>query len=85
MKCTAKTKEEIKEVLSKCYKLEKYALICKGIKQGCIEIIYETSLSVKSYMLQYKVTEYEMSLLKAQMITALNIDNVDIMNGLLYK
>ena len=27
------------------------------------------------------VTEYEMSLLKAHMITALNINDVDIMNG----
>ena len=83
--CTSKTKEEIKEILSKCFKLERYALICKGIKQGCLEIIYQISLSVKSYMLQYKITEHELSQLKAHMITTLKIDDVDIMNGSLYK
>ena len=90
--CSAETKEEIKAILAQSYKLEKYALICKGIKQGCIKIIYLISSSVKSYMLQYKVTKYNTSQLKSHMITTIKIDGVDILNftepwentGLLY-
>ena len=78
--CTAETKEEIKVILAQSYRLEKYALICKGIKQGCIEIIYQISPSVKSYMLQYKVTKYNMLQLKAHMITTIKIDDLDILN-----
>ena len=79
--CTAETKDEVKDILSTCYRLEKYALICKGIKQGCIELTYQTSSSVKFYLLQYKITKYELSQLKAYMITALKIDDeVDLMN-----
>ena len=79
-KCTVEVEKEVKKVISKCFKLEKYALICKGIKEGCFELIYQISPSVKSYLLQYKFTEYEISQLRAHMITALKIDEVDVVS-----
>ena len=50
-KCTVAVAKEVKEVISKHLELEKYVLVFKGIKEGCIELIYQISHSVKSYIL----------------------------------
>ena len=76
--CTAEIQQRVKRIIAEYFQLEKYALILKGIKQGCIELIYQISPSVKLYMVQYKITEHGMSQLKAHMIIALKIDNEDV-------
>ena len=81
-KCTVAVAKEVKEIVSKHLELEKYALVLKGVKEGYIELIYQISTSVKSYILQYNATEHEtLQLLKAHMITAIKIDDVDIMSN----
>ena len=59
--------------------LEEYSLHFKGIKDGCIELLYHISEPVKSYLLQYKfsegVTLADFSIYK---IISLYIDDVDI-------
>ena len=74
-KSTKIEKEQVKKILSKKYHLKKYALVCKGIKQGCIEVIYQVSLSVKIYMLQYSLSELDISQLKDHMITDILMDD----------
>ena len=84
--CTGETEREVKKVISEYFK---YALILKGIKQGCIEVVYHISPSVKSYILQYKVNVYDILQLKAHKlrITALKVDDVIVMEctGLWHK
>ena len=77
-KCTAEVVKEVKGLISEHFKLEKYALIFKGIKEGCIELIYQTSHSVKSYMLQYKVTRYDMLHFKTHDIIAFKFENMEL-------
>ena len=74
-KCTAEIERKVKGIISEHFKLEKYALILKGIKQGCCELIYQISPSVKSYMLEYKIAGCDVLQLKAHMITVLGVDN----------
>ena len=76
--CTVEVEKEVKEVVSGHFKLEKYALIFKGIKQGCIELIYQTSHSVKCYMLQHKLNGYDILQLKAHKIIALKFDSMEL-------
>ena len=76
--CTVEVQKEVKEVISEYFKLEKYALIFKGIKQGCIELVYHISHSVKSYMLQYKLNGYDILQLKAHKIIALKFDTMEL-------
>ena len=75
--CTVEVEKEVKEIISEHFKLEKYALVFKGIKQGCIELIYQISYSVKSYMLQHKLNRYDILQLKAQKIIILKFDNIE--------
>ena len=76
--CTVEVEKEVKKVISEYFNLEKYALIFKGIKQGCIEFIYQISHSVKSYMLQHKLNGYDILQLKAHKITALKFDIMEL-------
>ena len=54
--CTLVVKNEVKEIISKRYDLEKYSLRFKGIREGCIELIYNMSKAVTLYLLQFTVT-----------------------------
>ena len=54
---TVKIKKQAEEAISKVYNLEKYALTFKSIKEGCIELTYGISKALKSYLLQFQVTE----------------------------
>ena len=76
--CTIEIEKKVKEVISKCFNLEKYALICKGLKQGCIELMYQISHSVKSYMLQYKLNSDAVLQLKIHKITAIKFDCMEL-------
>ena len=76
--CTVEVQKEVKKVISEYFNLEKYALIFKGIKEGCIELIYQISHSVKSYMLQHKLNGYDILQLKAHKIIALKFDIMEL-------
>ena len=54
-KCTLDVKNKVKEIVSKRYDLQKYALHFIGIKEGCIEFVYHISKAVQRYLLEFKV------------------------------
>ena len=58
---TAEIKEKAEKELSRAYNLTEYALNFKGIKQGCIELIYGISKALESYMLHCEVTGHDLS------------------------
>ena len=70
---TTEIKEQAKKTISQAYNLEKYALKFKGIKKGCIELIYGISKALKSYLLQCEVTGHDLSDLSACNIVYLQI------------
>ena len=55
--CTLNVKKEVEEVVKKTYNLDRYALHLVCIKKGCIELFYYISKPLKSYLLQFDVTE----------------------------
>ena len=76
-KCTPKVENEVKKVVSKTYKLEKYKLCFKGIKKGCIEMVYYISKPVKLYLLNFAITGSNMAEFLAHDIISLHIDDTD--------
>ena len=79
-KCTLSIKENVKKIITKKFNLEEYALCFKGIKEGCVELIYYVSEAVKSYLLQYKITKSILAEFSTYKIIGLHIDDVDIMD-----
>ena len=61
--------------MSKIYNLDKYALHFKGIKEGCIELLYYISKPLKSYLLHLKISEDTMAELSCYKIMSLHIDD----------
>ena len=57
---TVEVEKKAKREVSQTYNLTKYALTFKGIKQGCIELIYGMSKALTSYLLQFKVTGHDL-------------------------
>ena len=57
---TVEVQKKAKKAVSQMYNLTKYALTFKGIKQGCIELIYGISKALMSYLLQFKVTGHDL-------------------------
>ena len=76
--CTCDIQQKVKKVVSKKFNLEEYTLHFKGIKEGCIELLYHISEPVKSYLLQYKINEGTLTEFSAYKIINLYIDDVDI-------
>ena len=56
-KCTLSIKRRVEEIVSKSYDLNKFALHFHGIRDGCIELLYYISKSLKIYLLQFKISE----------------------------
>ena len=77
-KCTNDVKQKVKKIVSKKFNLEEYALRFKGIKDGCIELLYHISEPVKSYLLQYKLDEGTLTEFSTYKIISLHVDDVDI-------
>ena len=76
--CTVEMEKKVKEVISKHFELENYALVYKGLKQGCIELMYQISQSVESYMLQHNLNSDALLQLKAHSITSLKLDYMEM-------
>ena len=76
--CTVEIERKVKEIISKHFELENYALVYKGLKQGCIELTYQMSCSVKSYMLQYKLNSNAILQLKIYKIIAIKFDCMEM-------
>ena len=76
-KCTKKVEKKIKTVVSKAYKLKNYTLWFVGIKEGCIEMIYCISKSLKLYLLSFPLTGFHMAEFLAHNIINLHINDTD--------
>ena len=85
-KCTCVIQEKVKKIVSKKFNLEEYTLQFKGIKEGCIELLYHISEPVKSYLLEllqtlpYKITKSILLVLSAYKIIGLYIDDDDVIS-----
>ena len=77
-KCTYDIQEKVKNMVSEKFNLKEYTLRFKGIKEGCIELLYHVSKSVKSYLLQFKINESTLKEFSISKIISLHIDDVDI-------
>ena len=73
-KCTVRIKKMVEEVVSKRYQLDKYALHFQCIKEGCIELLYYISQPLKSYLLDFEISESILTEFLANHIISLHID-----------
>ena len=71
-------KESVKRELSKVFNLKEYTLCLKGIKEGCVELMYKISKELKSYLLSYRLINSDVQYLLKHGITHLEIDNMEI-------
>ena len=74
-KCTSDVKKSVENIVSKAYELDKYKFCFKGIKNGCIELVYCISKSLKSYLLNSEITGSIMAGFLACNIISLHIDD----------
>ena len=77
-KCTVNIKKQVEEIVSKTFNLDKYALRFRGIKEGCIELLYYISKPLKSYLLdllELKISEDTVAELLSYKIMSLHIDD----------
>ena len=73
-KCTLKIKRKVEKIISKTYNLDKYALCFRGIKKGCIELLYYISKPLKLHLLNFKISEDTRAEFLADKIISLQID-----------
>ena len=78
-RCTFDIKRTAKEIVSEKYNLKEYALCFKGIKQGCIELLFHISEAVMTHILQYKITGITLAEFSACKIISIHINDVDIL------
>ena len=76
-KCTLKVENEVKKVVSETYEIEKYKLCFRGIKKGCIEMVYCISKPLKFHLLNFAITGSNMAEFLAHDIISLHIDDSD--------
>ena len=72
--CTFNVKKMVKEIVSEKFKLQKYTLRFRGIKNGCIEIFYYISRHLKLYLLEFEISENILTDFLAHKILNLQID-----------
>ena len=70
--------KRIYKILSKIFKIQKYALHLTDIKEGSVDLIFETSKRVISYFLNYKITGRILLELAEESIATLQINNFEI-------
>ena len=74
------TKEMVQGIVEQSVRLNKGVLIFKGIDSGSILFIYQISEAVKTYLLEYKFTEKDVTFLEGNKITSLIVDGVRILS-----
>ena len=74
-KCTVNIQRKAKEMVSEKFNLKKFVLCFKGIKKGCIELLYYISQGVASYVLQCTISKGVLEGLSSCKIISLHIDD----------
>ena len=77
-KCTYVISQKVKKIVSEKFELKEYTLCFKGIKEGCVELLYYISKAVKSYLLQYITNINIMTEFSTLKIISIYIDDVEI-------
>ena len=77
-RCSRHHKEEVSKALSEKFNLKNYALRLKGIREGCVELMYEISEELKSYLLSCIVVGSDALHMTNCGIMHLEIDNMEI-------
>ena len=77
-KFTSNMKKKVEGKLRKKFNLEKYSIRFKGIKEGCIELLYQISVSTMSYLLRCKVTGHDLAAFSRLQITSLQLPGLAI-------
>ena len=77
-RCSLHHKEEVTKALSNKFNLKSYALRLKGIREGFVELMYEISEELKSYLLSCIVVGSDAQYLINCGIMHLEIDNMEI-------
>ena len=75
-KCDVLLKDEVKSIICKSFTLEKYALVFRGIKEGCIEFIYEISEATMQYLQSFILNTQMVSSFAMLNITFLQINDI---------
>ena len=75
--CTLETKTTIQNVIREHFHLQKGTIVFKGVEIKCIILVYQISAAVKSYLLEYKLDNQNLTAFAAHNITCLNIDGVE--------
>ena len=73
--CTSEVKKSVENIVSKAYELDKYKFCFKGIKEGCIELVYCISKPLKLYLSNFKIIGRNMAEFLAHDVISLHIDN----------
>ena len=76
--CTPDIKQQVEEIVSEVYELNKYALCFRGIKEGCIELLYYISKSLKTYLLNFELSKGILKGFHAHKIISLHIDEFEL-------
>ena len=76
--CTPDVEKRVKEIVSKVYELDEYALCFQGIKEGCIELLYCISKPLKLYLLEFKISKGGMEKFFADKIISLHIEEYEL-------
>ena len=77
-KCTNYIRRKVEEVVSSKFDLKEYSLCFRGIKEGCIELVYEISNAMMSYLLQCKVAGYDLAKFAVYDIISIRISNMEL-------
>ena len=77
-RCRCHHKEEVSKALSEKFNLKDYALRLKGIREGCVELMYEISEELKSYLLSCILVGLDALHMTNCGIMHLEIDNMEI-------
>ena len=77
-KCTAEIKNMVEKEVSKTYDLNTYALRFQGIKEGCIELHYCISKSLKLYLMHFRISEDGLKKFLDHKIISLHVDEFEL-------
>ena len=79
-KCEIGTKEMVEGIVEQSVRLQKGELVFKGFDVGSILFVYQISVVVKHYLLQYNFTGSDFMFLKENRIASLTVDDTIIID-----
>ena len=76
--CTLESKKIIQDVVYECFHPKKVSIIFRGAEEGCVAFVFQISGAVKSYLLQYQITDEDVAVLAKHNITHVIIDDEEL-------